>query len=279
MLRRPLAAALVLALLCGCAAHAARAPRTTPHRIVSLIPSLTQDLCAIGAGGDLVGVSAYSRGIACAAGLPRVGDFASVDAERIVALHPDLVVAIAPQARFLPPLRRAGIRTALLRDDTFDDIFLDIERLGELTGRSRAARLLIARLRAQTRRLERSEHVTRRPSVFIVLGVGPIWTAGPASYISTLIRQAGGRNAVTSLPSAYAEYSEEALLLAQPDVIVTDRMTHLASVLGREPWRSLRAVRRRRVYVLNDPAILEQPGPRYNEGIRWLIARLQPRGR
>ena len=106
-----------------------------------------------------------------------------------------------------------------------------------------------------------------------MLGVTPIFTVGDGSYIAHLLALAGGRNA-SGLREPYARYSAEALLAAQPDAIIADRQSGLAGVLDRPPWDALRAVRAGRVYVLDDADILERPGPRYNEGLAWLIARL-----
>lgn len=265
--------------LCACA-HAVRdtnRPAAPARRIVSLVPSLTEDLCAIGARSQLAGVSAHSDDIGgCTKGVPVVANFASVDAERIVELRPDLVVGIPLQREMTEPLRRANIRAAFLKDDSYQDLFDDIAALGKLTGRTAQARELAASLRKRTDDLHASEHFRRHPSVFVVLQAQPIWTVGPQSYISTLIELAGGRNAVQSLPQAYAEYSAEALVRLQPDAIVSTGTTTLRDALGREPWRSLRAVRERRVYILENDAILARPGPRYNEGVAWLIARLRP---
>jgi ABC-type Fe3+-hydroxamate transport system substrate-binding protein len=265
-----------VAILAGCAPAAA--PPAHPHgtRIVSLVPSLTEDLCAIGARGELVAVSNFTEKIACANGLPRVATFANVDAERIVALHPSVVVAIPAQRFETQPLRRAGIPVVYLPDDSFSDVFLDIERLGTIGGRPSQARALTASLRARTRQLRAGEHFRRRPRVFVALGAGPIWTAGPQSYLSTLIAFAGGENAVRNLSSAYGTYSPEALLALDPDVIVTERGTGVPSALSREPWKSLTAVKRGRVYAIDDPDVLYRPGPRYNLGLQWLIERLKP---
>ena len=87
---------------------------------------------------------------------------------------------------------------------------------------------------------------------------------------------AGGRNAAADLKQPWGQYGAEALLRAQPDVIVSDGSTHLESALGGEPWRSLRAVREGRVYIVEPASILEQPGTRYTEGLQWLIDRLAP---
>jgi len=240
------------------------------------MPSLTEDLCAIGAAKQLVGVSQFSSSIACAKGLPQVDDAASVDAEKIVSLHPGLVVGIPSQARSVALLKRAGIDVELLPDDTYGDLFNDISKLGALSGHSSEARLLMASLRDKTRHLESSEHFSRRPSVFVVLQTMPVWTVGPHSYISSLIALAGGRNAVASLPQDYAQYSGEALLRLQPDALLATRDAQLVQSLGREPWRSLNAVAKRHVLIAPNADVLYRPGPRYNEALSWLIEQLRP---
>ena len=282
---RALAVAALLtfvAVLChpeGAARSAGVSKGAAHLRVVALVPSLVEDLCAIGAARQLAGVSSATRDVPCAKGVPVVGDFASVDVEKIVALHADLVVAIPAQAHLVEPLRHAGIDVELLDDDSYADIFADIAALGRLTGRAPQAAALNRSLEAQTARLIAGRHFKRTPSVFVALGTGPIYTCGPTSYIARLIALAGGRNAVTTLPGAYGEYSAEALLRLQPDAIVTDPSVGLNAVLDREPWRSLRAVRSHHVLILHDAALLERPGPRYNEGLRWLIERLAPLAR
>lgn len=277
---RILAFAAVLAapaLFGGCAARTSPPPASGPaRRIVALMPSFAEDLCAIGEGRVIVGVSAYAASRGCAHDAPLVGNFASVNTEKIVSLHPDAVVAIPAQRRLTAPIERAGIRVVFVPDDSFADIFTGIRRLGDLTGKRKAAAAEIARLRSQTARLQAAAHFGRRPSVFVVLQGQPIWTAGPRSYIAKLLELAGARDAAASLPGAYAQYSAEALLRLQPDAIVAPSDAHLASLLAREPWRSLRAVREHHLYVLSDPDLLERPGPHYNEGLSWLIEHLHP---
>ncbi len=263
----------------GCAATSPGqqpVPPRNAHRIVSLVPSLTEDLCAIGAGKQLVGVSEFSGDIACARGLPAVNNFASVDTEEVVRLHPDAVVGIPSQRAMTAPLRRAGIPTVLLKDDSYRNLLEDIGALGALTGRSERARSEVAALQQRTRELRADERFKRRPTVFFVPQALPIWTAGPQSYIATLIDLAGGKIATAGLPQPYAQYSTEALVRLNPDAIVATSDAHLEPLLGRQPWRSLRAVREHHVYILHDAALLVRPGPRYNEGLSWLIERLRP---
>ncbi len=239
------------------------------------MPSFADDLYAIGAGSQVVGVSSFTD-VPAAKALPRVADFNNVDAEAIVALRPSVVIGIPSQERLVTPLRKAGIRVVLLPDDTYDQIFADLRTIGLLTGHEREAAATIARLQKETAELRRrGAQFARRPRVFVVLGSGPIWTAGSGSYITKLIELAGGANAANDLHAAYGEYSAEALLRAQPDMLVTDPQTHLDAALGTQPWRSLRAVHLGRVYTVN-PDIIERPGPQYNDGVRWLLERLTP---
>jgi iron complex transport system substrate-binding protein len=266
---------VVLALGFGSVAGASGA--SPLPRIVSLMPSLTEDLFAIGAGPQVVGVSAFTDYPAAAAKLPPVASFASLDAERIVGLHPDIVVGIPAQQALVGDLRRTGLRVELLPDDSYDDLFATLARLGTLSGHPAGARALAASLRARTAALAREVPAGPRPRVFVVLGLAPIFTVGRRSFIARLVSLAGGSDAA-DVPEAYVRFSEEALLAAQPDAIVADRAAHLDSALGREPWSALRAVRAGRVYELDDADVLERPGPRYVEGLAWLIAHLHSSG-
>jgi len=248
-----------------------------PHRIVSLLPSLTEDICALGLQARLVAVSAYSRDIPCAKGLPRVGDYQSVDNERIVALHADLVIGLPSQAQLVAPLRALGIRVVLLPDENYDDIYLDIARIGAAADVAPRAARLTATLKAQVAALHaRTRSFRTHPRVFVALSVEPIWTVGPQSYIARMIELAGGRLAVTKLAQPYAMYSPERLLALQPDAIVATRDSEIDTVLAKAPWRELRAVRLHRILTPSNDDILVHPSPRFIEGLRWLIQRLQP---
>jgi ABC-type Fe3+-hydroxamate transport system substrate-binding protein len=275
-----LAIAWCVALLAACAAHSPAAGSQSAGapaagRVVTLVPSFADDVDAVGAGSQLVAVSAFTDAPHANA-LPRIADSSSVDAEAILALRPSVVIGIPAQARSTEPLRRAHVRVVLLADDTYDEIFENLASIGALTGHERQAHAAIARLRRETAELRaRAQRYARRPSVFVVLGSAPIWTAGAGSYIATLIALAGGVNAADDLRAAYGQYSAEALLRRQPDLLVADAAIRLDAVIDREPWRSLRAVRLHRVYSV-DPDVIERPGPSYNEGLRWLVDRITP---
>ncbi|BDE07162.1 cobalamin-binding protein [Vulcanimicrobium alpinum] len=271
IVRFPAAALLAAALL----ATVAASPNASPpaQRIVAMIPSVTEDLFAIGAGPRVVAVSAFTDYPPSAARLPAVVSAGSIDAERIVALHPDLAIGIPAQRTFAAELARAGVRSVLLPDDAYDDIARNLRTIGRLTGHVSEANALIERLQARTAALRRTVRSRARPpTAFVVLGAAPIFTVGRGSYIANLIALAGGRNAADDVTLPYARYSGETLLARQPDVLIVDPAVHLEAVLDRAPWNGLRAVREHRIFTLRDPAILERPGPRYNDGLAWLIA-------
>jgi len=278
---RPVALAALIALT-SCTAqphrttvHPSRIIVLNPGRIVSLVPSITEDIFAVGAGDEVVGVSSYTDYPPQAKRLPVVATFASIATERIVALHADLAIGIVAQDRLAGDLRRAAIPVVLLHDDSYHDIFVNLEQLGELTGHETQAAALVARLHARTAALLHTRRTfVRPPSVFVVLGTAPVYTVGKGSYIATLIEMAGGRNAAADVNAPYSRYSAEALVARQPDVLVVDPDIHLSEALTQPPWSSLRAVKEHRVYTLPDAAILERPGPRYNDGLAWLITTL-----
>jgi len=244
-------------------------------RVVTLVPSMAEDLFAIGAGDTVVGVSQYSDYPPRAKTLPQIATFASISSERIVALHPDLAVGIISQGRQAADLRRAGIRVVLLRDDSYADIFANLTTLGALTGHAADAAAFVRSLRARTAAILRGvQPRARKPAVFVVLGTAPIFTVGRGSYIDTLIGLAGGRNAAADIAAPYARYSAEALVARQPDIVIADPDIHLNDVLSRAPWTALRAVREHRLFLLPNAAILERPGPRYNDGLSWLVVTL-----
>jgi len=244
-----------------------------PHRIVSLVPSMTEDLFAVGAGNAVVGVSSYTDYPPEAKHLPVIASFASIATERVVALHADLALGIDAQDRLSGDLRRAGVPVLLLRDDGYEDIFRNLVTVGTITGHRDAAIALVGRLKARTNALVRSVGPRKRkPSVFVVLGNAPVFTVGKGSYIENLIVMAGGRNAASDVNAPYARYSAEALVARQPDLLIVDPDVRLNDVLNQPPWNALRAVKQHRIYTLPNAAILERPGPRYNDGLAWLIA-------
>ena len=169
-------------------------------------------------------------------------------------------------------MRKAGIRTVLLADEGFDDIFRDIEALGLLTGRVDDARALTDRLRARTTALMR----TVRPHAARAARVRRLGNRSDLHRRRRVVHRKAdnaGRRSERGRASTMPTERTAPRRCSQcnPTSLVADPTVQLQSVLDRPPWNALRAVREHRIAYLPDPAILERPGPRYNDGLAWLI--------
>lgn len=235
-------------------------------RIVSLAPPFTEDLFAIGAGPEVVGVDAFSDRPPAARRLPRVGGLRDVNAEAVIALHPDLVVGFPYEAARLADLSRAGLRTEMLPlNDLHDDLHA-IERLGVLSGHEVQARELVRSLRARLAAIAAAAKRTRRLSAFVSLG--GMGSAGGGSYVDELLTLANLRNVAGGVKRPWLTFSSEDVLRAQPDVIVVpDRAPRLTG----EPWSHLAAVRAGRIVSVPEDDLL-RPGPRVADVLADLVA-------
>ena len=195
------------------------------RRIVSLAPHATEQLFAAGAGGKLVAVSEYSDYPPEATRLPQVASSAAVDLERILALKPDLIVAwrLEATAPSLARLEALGLSVFYSEPRRLAQIPDSIEALGELAGTPDQARKLAASLREQLDRLQ-AQYGTRRPvSVFYQIAERPLMTLGGRQFVSDAIELCGGRNVFADSALMAPQVNIEAVLAADPEVIVSAR--------------------------------------------------------
>ena len=273
--------ALLVILLLATRAEAAGVPR----RVISLAPSLTEMVFALGAGDRLVGVTTYCNYPPAAQRVAKVGGLAdgTLDLERVVALKPDLVLAIgAGQARSLDAFRRLGLRVEVVHSETFEDVFSALTRLGSLLGREAAAKELTAELSRRVERVRKAVATlppSSRPRVFYELWDRPLMTANRDTLIGRLIEMAGGVNVFADLTSRYPQVSPEAVVKRRPELIVAP--DHHASVvdartLARQPGlQSLPAIRNGRILVL-DGDLVSRPGPRVADALELLAHTFHP---
>lgn len=230
-------------------------------RIISLAPHATELLFAAGAGERVIGVSAYSDYPPEAAKLPSVGDSLRVDLERIVALKPDLVVGwkSGNHPAQLARLRALGIAVFESEPRHFEDIASSLERLGTLAG-SDVGHRAAASFRSQLNAV-RERYSTRAPvTVFYQIWPSPLMTLNDAHIVSEAIRLCGGVNLFGKLKPLVPTVSREAVLNADPQVIITSNED--AHVFDR--WRTftqLSAVRRNRLFSVNS-SVMNRAGPR-----------------
>ncbi len=280
-LAKVLAVACAMVVLSSCA----RKTSTTgpvPQRIVSISPSTTETLFAIGAGSRLVARSRFCDYPPEVARLPSVGGYIDPSLEAILALSPDLVVgARGPTGPWLvDKLAALGIATFFPPTESMAEIDSLIEHLGERVGASKEARTLVAQLRARRQRIARSVAAEPATRVLLVFGVAPIVVAGPDSFPNEMIGLANGDNVVKT-GSGYPTIGLERLIALDPELVVNASMAgvpgeHGDGIAKDDPgWRELTAVREGRVVAIHDEAVL-RPGPRIAEGLATLARALHP---
>ncbi len=244
--------------------------RSTAHRIISLSPATTEILFAIGAGPMVVGVSDYCNFPPEATQRPRVGAVMTLNLEKTLSLKPDLFLTTDGNPRFYERLDRLSkAQIVQLSSVTLPSVTRNIRDLGRVTGRVAQADALADRIDRGLRAAQAKAQARKgKPRVFYMVWGEPLITAGAGSYLDDLIRTAGGVNAVRDLPTGnpYPPYSWEALVAADPDVILAPR--HLKPTLDRlkriQP--GMKAVKHGRLVMLDDD-LVSRPGPRVLEAL------------
>jgi iron complex transport system substrate-binding protein len=281
-LRGALLAAAALALARAAAGTsppgADAGPAPAVSRIVSINPSLTAMLLALGARDTLVGVDDYSaRQNPELADLPRVGGLHDTSLEAIVALEPDLVVLVpsVEQREVRERLGALGVPHLALDPTSFDDVLAALETLGRRSGREAAARERVAAIRGARETMLRER--AGRPSVrgVLVLTRDPLYVVGGGSFIDEMLAIAGVENLGRALPGSYPRASLEWLVAVQPELIVDAGGDAEAARSFWSRWPSLPAVARGRVVSIPE-GVATLPGPWLDRGLETLVRAVWP---
>lgn len=270
----------------GPAPEKAALPASAPtvQRIVSLAPNLTEILFALGLGDRVVGVTDFCNYPPEALRLPKVGGFVNPNAEVILALRPDLVVATpnVGNRTFVERLMAVGARVEVVQARNVAEIDPAIEAIAKAAGVEDAGRALIARVNADLDREQARVASLPRTRTLFCIQVDPLVVAGPGSYPGDLIALAGGENIVPASAGAYPNYSLEAVVAAAPDAIVQSLMDTRAGTTGGEGlmayWKrfgTIPAVTKKQVFTVPGDVVL-RPGPRVAEGVAALVALIHP---
>jgi iron complex transport system substrate-binding protein len=247
-----------------------------PRRIVSLNPSTTELLFAIGAGDRLVGRTTYDMWPAAARTVPDLGPGLRPNVEAVLAVHPDLVVLYASDDNrdAARRLRAAGVPTAAFRVDRVADFERVTRALGALTGDSAAARATVDSVRGTLDRVRAATAPLPRPTVFWPLYDQPLLATGAGSYLNELIDIAGGQNIYGFMKEPSPRVTFEDLMRRDPDVVLTSPESR-TRYLADPRWKALRAVRDSHLLVV-DTALVLRPGPRLGEAARSMALLLHP---
>ncbi len=256
-----------------------------PQRIISLAPSNTEILFAIGAPKQVVGrddFSDYPPEVAAVASIGSV--YGELNAEAIVTLKPDLILAAeinSPEQ--IKTLEDLGLTVYWLANPTdFDGLYENLIIVGQLTGHEAEARELADNLKARVdAAVEKASGADIQPKVFYEIdGSDPTrpWTSGPGTFMDAMIRLAGGENVGAALSEPFAQISSEELVKQDPDIIVlgdTNFGVTVESIAQRAGWETITAVKNGAVYPFDDN-LASRPGPRLVDGLEALAALLHP---
>jgi iron complex transport system substrate-binding protein len=242
-----------------------------PQRIVSLLPSLTETVCALGACARLVGVDRYSNSPAQVRSLPQLGGLDDAQVERTVALKPDVVLA-ARSARVTDRLRGLGLQVVLLESETHADVKRSIQLVAQLLGTPAAADALWARMQQQTAAAAaRVPAALRGQRVYFEVGSAP-YAAGAASFVGETLAQLGLGNVVPAVMGPFPKLSPEFVVRSQPDVVMAAQ-ADLASMPSRPGWAGMAALQQGRACGFDEARyeLLIRPGPRLGEAAEALV--------
>jgi len=275
---RRIIAAIVLLICCACAI-ADRFPVTVtdargktvhiasrPERIISLAPSNTEILFALGVGDSVVGVTKRCDYPPAARKIAPVGDVL-ISTERVVSLRPDLIVAhTTMNPSVIAVMERRGIPVVVVNPESFADLKRDITTIGRAVGASQAAVRMVrhiddslADVRAAAKRLG------HHPKTLVVIQEWPVWVAGSHTFVNEMIAIAGGENAAADI-GWFGQMSMESMVMRSPEVIIVVTGGR-ADFLHRAATRVTPAVRNGHCISL-DPNLFVRPGPRLVDGLR-----------
>ena len=246
-----------------------------PMRVVTMIPSHTETLCAIAACGKLVGIDTYSNFPAQVDTLPKLGSAFEPNLEAIVALNPDLVLT-DESSDLAEALRQVGIPVYAGTAQTFDEVFQKFTVLGELVNRETQAALLSGRVQGSIRAISERASQLDPTSVYFEIDPTP-YSVGPNSFIGVLLSRAGGENIVGTGLGDFPKLDPEYVVAADPEVIVVSERD-AATLPERSGWAGIAAVQNGRV-VPTTPTLddaISRPGPRIVVAVRFFAHALHP---
>ena len=255
-----------------------------PQRIVSLAPSNTEILFALGLGDKVVGVTEYCNYPEAAKTKPKVGGFSTVDIEKVVSLRPDLVLATQIHSKtIIPALEKLGLTVVALTPSSLTGVLDSITLVGKITGQSKEASELVKDLSTRiTAIADKTQKLSpaQRPRVFYVTWHDPLMTAGTGTLSNDVISQAGGQNIASDI-TGDKTIDLETVINRDPEVIIVS----VGMGTGEDsPWQYIKSESRLkntqalladRVYKI-DGDLIHRPGPRIVEALEQMAQFIHP---
>jgi iron complex transport system substrate-binding protein len=250
-----------------------------PERLVSIGPSITAFLFALGAGPRVVGVDDFSDEPTEAATREHVGGI-KVNFEKVVALRPDLVLSVKFSDGTIEKLQSASLNVLVVDPQSVSDVAKTATLLGKAVGADGEALAGSIQQRVDAVKAKTAK-VATRPRIYHEIDASDpakIFTVGPGSYINDLIDIAGGINIAARAPSAYPQLSAEEILRSDPEIIVLAADAYSSKpgdVAARQGWSIIAAVKNNRIFTI-DPNLINRPGPRVGEAAETYAKLVHP---
>ena len=292
--KTPLIASVLLLAACLCGAQLKLGPayhlaptahaQTRPQRIVSIVPSVTEMLFAIGAGPRVVGVGNFDTYPPEALTRPKVGGLIDPDIERIIALKPDLVVVYGTQSDLRTQMERAHIPVFLYQHAGLADITTTIRELGSRAGNLKESAELANQIEADIAEVRKRVAGRPPPRTLLVFGrdaetLRGIYASGGIGFLHDMLEAAGGVNVFADVKRQSIQATSELAVARAPEVIVEIGVdTASSKARNLDAWKalpSIPAVRSARIYQLRGDGMMN-PGPRISASVRRLAEVLHP---
>ncbi len=255
---------------------------STPQRIISLAPSNTEILFALGLGEKIVGVTEHCNYPPEALDKEKVGGFSTPDIEKIIALQPDLILATSIHAKeIIPALEERGLTVFALAPENIDGILEDIQMVGKITGKEEEASRLVTQMESRIKAvIDKTKNLEKRPRVFFITWHDPLWSIGSGTTIQELIEKAGGVNIFQDI-TGHNTVDLELVIARNPEVIIA--CTGYGEAKNRPfDWAKeeqrlevTEARKNNRIYQV-DADLVSRPGPRIVDALEWFAYFIHP---
>jgi iron complex transport system substrate-binding protein len=250
----------------------------TPQRIISLAPSNTEILFALGLGDKVVGVTDMCNYPPEALNKTKVGGYYGPDIEKIIALQPDLILATDfHRFELIPTLEEQGFTVFAVAPQTLGDVQLSIQKIGQITDKETETFELVNEITSNIKEIEeQTEELEEKPRVFYITWHDPMWTVGRDTWIDDLINIAGGVNIFSPYFESGAMVEIEWVVFLNPEIIITSSWPGVYEWAMNEPALNITDARRNgRVYTCDDD-LIQRPAPRLVEGLEWFANFIHP---
>lgn len=267
--------AILLLCLCGCAKPSDRpVPPEHPQRVISLAPSVTEAVFAIGAGDRLVGDTEWCNYPEAAKSIPRIGGYMTLNAEQVLAVHPDAALMLSEHEPLRTKAEALGVPVVMLSNKSVTDILTSIKTLGVLLEHEDEAHALLNKIEQEIADIRLQSEGAKKPRVLLTVGrnmgsqgIDSVFCVGLPPMHNELIEIAGGVNAC-QVNQPYPKISAEGILAMNPDIIIDlmdENATQADIEKAKQDWmqhKQIRAVQNNQIHVLTGDYTVV-PGPRF----------------